>query len=188
MTAIDRNSHVAEVHAVGASTKKGTTAAAQGLAIATLREAVDVLEDRLDDVDDRVAVLESETDVDPSGVWESLARGDVQQEEGVAAVPVMPPEPADPSAVISDVQELNPAVSLGEVKLSRPAPTTERENPQAPAAVRFLLTDAQFERLFGAGSTTTDSVQGDSPATVSQVTQATPTLGGSRPRKAAGEG
>lgn len=139
-----------------------TTAATRtvGLEVATLREAVDVLEDRVDGVDERVTALESDIDTDAADPWESLARGSVNQDDEAAMA--VQPNPVEPSVVTPGMQELMPPPSSSAAggSLSAPADPTH-ENLRIPGAILIALTDPQFEMLFGIGSTRPDRIHGD---------------------------
>jgi hypothetical protein len=128
-----------------------------GLEVATLREAVDVLEDRLDDVDERVIALESDTDADSPDPWESLARGSVASGDEVERA--LQRNPAEPNVVAPGIQELvPPSANAAGGSLSAQADPTQ---PRAPIGIIVALTDPQFEVLFGFGSARPDPVHED---------------------------
>jgi hypothetical protein len=164
MTRIERKHQVVEMEAIRPGTKRETTAPSAGLAIAGLRESVDGLELRLDDVDERVAALELDAGAESTTHWEALARGSVPypketDAEATAVVPV-PPEPE--GAKVDDEQPTSSKFAA--VNLPQAPRATEHEKPQASAGVLVVLSDRQFERLFGTGSARTDAIERDPAA------------------------
>jgi hypothetical protein len=184
MANAERNHGTAEMESVRRNTKKGTPAASNGLAIAGLRETVDGLEMRLDDVDERVAALELDASTDSSDYWEALARDALPQGEESVSVPIaaVPGAPA-PGAMMPEGAQTVPA-SVADVQLPQPADQTGQENPHPSAEVRVALSDSQFEKLFGISSPRAAAVPGETTAPVIQVSPSH----GSRSRPGVREG
>ena len=135
-----------------------------GLQLATLREVVDDLEMRVDDVDARVSTLEVETSTEAVGNWESLARA-VPQDDGNASTSATYAKVPEPEVDRSEVGDAKPHSDLAEMSWPQSAHATQRDDRRAPAGVFVVLTDCQFEALFGNASPTTGAIEGGEPTT-----------------------
>jgi hypothetical protein len=130
MTRIERNHRVVQMEEVRPGTKRETTAPSAGLAIAGLRESVDGLELRLDDVDERVAALELDASAESTTEWEALARGSVPRgAESVSDATADGLRPAEPEALTTAIESPTQSV-VADAKRPQANETTS-ENPHA---------------------------------------------------------
>ena len=169
MANVERNHSAARTEAVRPTTKRATmTAASTGLAIAGLRETIDGIEMRLDDVDERIAALELDEGAESPTDWEALARGALPKDVESVGGPIAPAVDApEVGPLVTEGVPLTPR-SLSEVQGPTPAGQAGQE-PRRPAEVCVALSDAQFEKLFGVGSSSTPAVRRDTTVRVIDV-------------------
>ena len=133
-------------------TKPTVATRSLGLEVATLREAVDGLEMRVDDVDARVSTLEMETSTDALDALESLARGIPQGDERDATASAIRENDDDPTMEKSGSGDAEVPSNLTKVSRPQPPSTSERDTRLSSGGVLVALTDGQFAALFGIGA------------------------------------